>query len=132
LLEFDRADVRVDGTAAPGLDQLVNRAVEACVRMATTGGHLTRARYELALHAIRTPSLHREFVAAGTQLRALIAGVLDGLGVPDPERAAEEIAAVLDGLVFTALVRGPHEPTALREWLRPPLRRVLSAYLRCD
>jgi AcrR family transcriptional regulator len=145
LLELDKPEVRIGDKPAeprkpaepkeldePGskdLDMLVDQATEACVRMVTTGAHRTRARYELALQAIRSPALHKEMVEAGSRLRGLIAALLDGLGVSEPERAAEEIAAVMDGLVFTALVRGPHERAQLRRWLRPPLHRVLSAYL---
>ena len=48
-------------------------------------------------------------------------------GRGDPAAAAAEIAALLDGLVFTALVRGPHDPAALAAWVRPPLERALRA-----
>ena len=149
LLELDQPEVRIgdkpddkpDGPRKPGepkeldepgrkdLDMLVDQATEACVRMVTTEAHRTRARYELALQAIRSPALHEEMAEAGSQLRGLIAALLKTLGVSEPERAVEEIAAVMDGLVLTALVRGPHEQAQLRRWLRPPLHRVLSAYL---
>jgi DNA-binding transcriptional regulator YbjK len=129
LLELDVPEVRIgDEPSKPDLDRLVDQATEACVRMVTTGAHRTRARYELALHAIRS-ALNKEMVEAGSQLRGLIAALLGELGVSEPERAAEEIAAVMDGLVLTALVRGPREGAQLRRWLRTPLRRVLSAYL---
>jgi hypothetical protein len=39
--------------------------------------------------------------------------------------AAGQVAAVLDGLVYTALVRGPDDPEALAAWLRPALEQVL-------
>jgi DNA-binding transcriptional regulator YbjK len=130
LLELDQPEVRI-GNEADKADpaMLVDQATEACVRMVTTGAHRTRARYELALHAIRSPALHEEMVEAGSELRGLIAALLGTLGVSDPALAAEEITAVMDGLVFTALVRGPREGVQLRRWLRPPLHRVLSAYL---
>ena len=41
-------------------------------------------------------------------------------------QAAEELAALLDGLVYTALVRGPHDADALAAWLRPPLDRLVK------
>jgi hypothetical protein len=34
---------------------------------------------------------------------------------------------VLDGLVYTALVRGPTGPDALAAWLRPVLHRAIAA-----
>ena len=36
------------------------------------------------------------------------------------------LAALLDGLVFTALVRGPHDPAGLAAWVRPPIERALA------
>ena len=57
---------------------------------------------------------------------ALAAQVLAGRGAADPEAAADELAAVLDGLVFTALLRGPHDPPALAAWMRPALARGSS------
>lgn len=132
LLELDRADVRAPEGPAPGLDRLVDLATEACVRMVTTNAKRTRARYELALHSIRTPALRRELVEAGDLLRGGIAEVLGRLGANEPARAAEEVAAVMDGLVFTALVRGPHGGEQLRRWLRPQVHRVLAAHLPGD
>lgn len=136
LLDLDKAQAAEPAASAPPpdmgagtmLDQLVEQAVSACVRMATTDGKLTLARYELSLHATRSPELHEALVAAGTELRALIADHLAALGAPTPGPAAEELAAVLDGLVYTALIRGPRQDSQLREWLRPAIRRVLSAH----
>lgn len=130
LLELDSADVPSDdATPAPDLDGLVDHATEVCVRMVTSSALRTRARYELALHSVRTPALRAEFVEAGTRLRDQIAAVLSALGADEPARAAEEVAALMDGLMFTALVRGPRDRRELRDWLRSPLHRVLSAYL---
>jgi DNA-binding transcriptional regulator YbjK len=131
LLELDRTAVPAD----PGpldVDLLTDRAVEAGVRMVTDGAPHTLARYELSLHVVRTPALRAELVEMGDQLRGLIAVALAALGVSEARQAAEELAAVMDGLVFTALVRGPREPEELRAWLRPPLHRTLSAYLTPD
>lgn len=143
LLDLDKTQVeRPDGTPEPAqpapvvdpagdvLDALVEQAVAASVRMITTDGHLTRARYELSLHAIRSAELHEVLLTAGTELRGLIAARLAAVGSPEPARAAEELSALLDGLVFTALIRGPRQPAELREWLRPVIRRLLASYLR--
>ncbi len=36
---------------------------------------------------------------------------------------------MLDGLVYTALVRGPQDADALAAWLRPPLDRLVKSVL---
>jgi hypothetical protein len=54
------------------------------------------------------------------------AALLARAGASDPAAAAAEVAAVLDGLVYTALVRGPAEPAALAGWLRPALHRAVN------
>ena len=34
----------------------------------------------------------------------------------------------MDGLAFTALVRGPDDAAALAAWVRPPIERALRAW----
>ncbi|WP_300014499.1 TetR/AcrR family transcriptional regulator [Pseudonocardia sp.] len=97
------------------------------VSMATDQRHRTLARYELSLAAVRDPALRAELRAGGDTIRRLGAEALAHLGAVEPDAAAAEIAALLDGLVFTALVRGPDDPVALAAWLRPPLARTLTA-----
>ncbi|TCC20922.1 TetR/AcrR family transcriptional regulator [Kribbella speibonae] len=58
------------------------------------------ARYELSLEASRQPELRAAIVDGGRQLRAMLAQLLAGLGVPDPEAAAWPVAAMLDGLMY--------------------------------
>jgi len=58
------------------------------------------ARYELSLEASRQPDLRAAIDAGGRQLRALLAQVLDGLGVPNAEEAAWPAAAMMDGLMY--------------------------------
>ena len=58
------------------------------------------ARYELSLEASRQPELRAAIDAGGRQLRALLAQLLDGLGVPDPSEAAWPVAAMMDGLLY--------------------------------
>ena len=131
LLELDRVEVEAAaGPAGLGLETLADLATEACMLMVTTNAHRTLARYELALHSIRTPAVRTEMVEAGDRLRGQIAGLLRVLGATEPAAAAEELAAVMDGLVFTALVRGPREPAQLRRWMHPNVHRVLAARLR--
>ena len=58
------------------------------------------ARYELSLEASRQPELRAAIDAGGRQLRALLAQLLDGLGVPNPSEAAWPVAAMMDGLLY--------------------------------
>ena len=58
------------------------------------------ARYELSLEAGRQPELRAAIDAGGRQLRALLAQLLEGLGVPDPSAAAWPVAAMMDGLLY--------------------------------
>jgi DNA-binding transcriptional regulator YbjK len=129
LLELDAADLP-STSSPPDLDTMVDMATELCVRMVHDGAHRTMARYELSLHAVRSPRLRDQLVAAGTVLRKLGAERLAGLGVADPLCAAEEITALMDGLVFTALLRGPDDPRELRRWFSAPLHRLLSTHLQ--
>ncbi|WP_219415233.1 TetR/AcrR family transcriptional regulator [Pseudonocardia nigra] len=127
LLEIDLAvEVpAVRAAADPGALAEVLAAVG--VAMATAQRHRTLARYELSLAAVRDAALRERLVEGGSTIRALGAAALRALGATDPDVAADELAATLDGLVLTALVRGPRDPSALAARLRPPLERMLRA-----
>lgn len=128
LLEIDLSlEMPVLLRAGPG--ELVDVLVGVGVAMTTAGRHRTLARYELTLAAVRDPTLRAMLVAGGDTIRRLGADALDRLGVAQPAAAAAEIAAVLDGLVHTALLRGPEEPAALAAWMRPTLRTALAAHV---
>lgn len=126
LLELDLlVEVPAVGQAPPDLDGLSGALAAVGVSMATDQRHRTLARYELSLAAARDPQLRAELVRGGDTIRRTGVGVLRGLGATDPVAAAGELAATLDGLVLTALVRGPHDPAELAGWLRPALARTL-------
>jgi DNA-binding transcriptional regulator YbjK len=128
LLELDFA-VEAPLVSAIGDDGrgLVGVLVDAAVSLVTTQRHRTVARYELSLAAMRDPQLKETLRRAGDAVRALAADVLRSLGATDPARSADELTATLDGLLFTTLVRGPHEPAALAAVLGPALERVVRA-----
>lgn len=128
LLEID---LRVDAPAvAPtGRDPGALAAVlaEIAATRATTMRHLTVARYELTLAALREPELAAAMRRAADAIRALLAASLRGLGATDPDASAQEVVAALDGMMFTALLQGPEDHAALTAWLRPACARVLLA-----
>jgi DNA-binding transcriptional regulator YbjK len=115
--------------AALGADGhgLVDVLVDVAVSLVTTHRHRTLARYELSLAAMRDPQLLEALTRAGDRIRAVVADVLRRLGATDPARSADELAATLDGLLFTTLVRGPREPSAVAAALRPALERAVLA-----
>jgi len=118
-------DAAVPG-AGPDLPAVLAGALTAVgVRMATVERQRTLARYELSLAAVRDAALRAELVAGGDTIRRRGTALLARAGVTEPETAAEELAALLDGLVYTALVRGPRDADALAAWLRPPLERLV-------
>jgi DNA-binding transcriptional regulator YbjK len=118
-------DAAVQG-AGPDLPAVLAGALTAVgVRMATAERQRTLARYELSLAAVRDAALRVGLVAGGDTIRRRGTALLARAGVTEPETAAEELAALLDGLVYTALVRGPRDADALAAWLRPPLERLV-------
>jgi DNA-binding transcriptional regulator YbjK len=127
LLELD---LQAEATAPPSADPgaLVEALVGVGVSMATGQRHRTMARYELSLAAAREPELRAALVRGGDVIRDLVARAAGAAGAADPRAAADEIAATLDGMVFAALVRGPHDPAGLAAWLRPALAQVLAAH----
>jgi DNA-binding transcriptional regulator YbjK len=128
LLELDLA---VEGplVSAVGGDvrTVVDMLVDVAVSLVTTQRHRTVARYELSLAAMRDPRLQATLMRAGDAVRALGTDMLREIGATDPARSAEELAATLDGLLFTVLVRGPHDPAALAATFGPALERAVRA-----
>jgi AcrR family transcriptional regulator len=125
LLELDAA---VEGPIVSALGSgLVDALVDVAVSLVTTQRHRTVARYELSLAALRDPELKATLTTAGDAIRVVAADLLRMLGATDPVRSADELAAALDGLLFTMLVRGPQEPAALAAVLGPALERALLA-----
>ncbi|TDO62663.1 TetR family transcriptional regulator [Kribbella sp. VKM Ac-2571] len=89
----------VAGMPPPGADP-VELMVAMTVGLAQSRPDDLVARYELSLEASRQPELRTAIVEGGRQLRAMLARLLAGLGVPDPEAAAWPVAAMLDGLLY--------------------------------
>jgi DNA-binding transcriptional regulator YbjK len=127
LLEHDLAhDVpAAEAAVAGGAAELVDALTGIGVGMATVERTRTLARYELSLAGVRDPELRAELVRGGDVIRRRGAALLARAGAADPAAAAGEVAAVLDGLVYTALTRGPDDPAELAAWLRPVLDRLV-------
>jgi DNA-binding transcriptional regulator YbjK len=126
LLEQD-LEREVPEVLAAGPAALADALTATAVAMATTQRHRTLARYELTLAAARDPDLRRVMRAGGDTVRRLGADALAASGAPDPAGTAAALAAVMDGLAMTALVRGPDDPAELAVWVRPVLERMLGA-----
>ena len=127
LLERDLT-IEVPEVADAGPGALGDALIGVAVAMATAQRHRTLARYELSLAAARDPELRAALVTGGDTIRRLAARGLAEAGAPDPGAAAAELAALLDGLVLTALGRGPHDPVALAAWVRAPIEQALLAW----
>lgn len=89
------------------------------------------ARYELSLESVRRPELAAELHRGGNEIRARIAGVLDGLGATEPERHAAVLVACVDGLLFDGIVganaRTPVDARAVRAAAHDLVRAVQTA-----
>ena len=127
LVEIDLTVEAPEVAAAPP-EALVDALVGVAVAMATSQRHRTLARDQLSLAAARAPDLRAALVEGGDTVRRLAARTLAAAGASDPGGAAAELAALLDGLVFTAMLRGPHEPVALAAWVRSPIQRAVHAW----
>jgi DNA-binding transcriptional regulator YbjK len=85
------------------------------------------ARYELSLEASRQPELRDAIIQGGRLLREGLAELLAGLGVPDAERIAWPVAAMMDGLLYDR-VAGAGTTLSAGAW-ESAVRGSLSALL---
>jgi hypothetical protein len=85
------------------------------------------ARYELSLEASRQPDLRAAIEAGGRQLRTMLAQLLGGLGVPEPETAAWPVAAMMDGLLYDRVAGAG--ATLSPESFEAAVRRSVTALL---
>ncbi|GAA4877582.1 TetR/AcrR family transcriptional regulator [Actinomycetospora straminea] len=95
------------------VDELVEAAVALVGRWLTADRDRLLARWELALESTRRPELGAALRTGGARIRQRVAATLDGLGVPDPARRADDLVACLDGLAFDDLAgAGPQRDAA--------------------
>lgn len=120
-----------DVSASPPMDAgppPLELLIEMTISLARDRPHDLIARYELSLEASRQPELRAVIDAGGRQLRAMLAQLLDGLGVPDPEEAAWPTAAMLDGLLYdrVAGAGGTLSPEAFEAAVRRSVTSLLE------
>lgn len=127
LLALDEGAILHASPDVPATDVLV----AAVVRIARDRPGSTIARYELALEATRQPALRALRDRQAIRLRATLARVLDGAGIPDSERTSWPIAAMLDGLLRdrVAGVSASLSEEAFEESVREAVTALLRGYL---
>ncbi|MFI0409664.1 TetR/AcrR family transcriptional regulator [Actinomadura sp. 3N508] len=81
------------------------------------------ANLELHLHAARSPALRETSIRSVEAYDRLATAVLNSLGVPDPERHAPAVVAMLYGLALRRLATG--DTTGTAEAVRLLLRGAL-------
>ncbi len=123
LLALDERAIFPAGPAAPPLEVLV-----AGVLRIAGDPVRTVARYELALEATRRPELRAIMDQHTLSLRARLARVLAGAGVPDAVQAAWPVAAMMDGLLRDRVAG--LGATLSDEAFEASLRQSLAALLR--
>jgi DNA-binding transcriptional regulator YbjK len=118
LAELDSAAVsRLEGRS---LAVVLARVVE---QLLSSDRARLLARYELSLEAVRRPEL-RDVLATGTrQVRDVVCARLTEDGVADPDRIADDVLVMLEGLLFAELTQGPARS---REELQDSIERVLA------
>lgn len=99
MLERDLARGSTGAEPPPGLD-LEEFLVEMMLQLVRDRPDDLVARYELSLEASRRPDLRTAIVEGGRRLRETLATFLAALGIPDPEKAAWPVAAMMDGLMY--------------------------------
>jgi DNA-binding transcriptional regulator YbjK len=96
--------------------------------LVTDGRERQLARYELTLEATRRPELREALLANAVPIHDRLTGQLAALGVPDPGDRAQDLLALLDGLLFSRLTAadGTPSPQAM-DAVRALVRRVLRS-----
>ena len=128
LVELDITDM----LASPGIPALPGRGLDAFADTTaiaveswlTAGRERQLARYELTLEATRRPELRHALVAAGAEIRAMVARQFAAAGVRQPDQRAADFVAFLDGLVFDQTAGA-----GARNLTRTDLRAAIGALL---
>ncbi|WP_166352416.1 TetR/AcrR family transcriptional regulator [Phytoactinopolyspora limicola] len=113
---------------SPGgdLDSLAAVTAEIVHQWLTVDRSRQLARYELTLEASRRPQVRERLVAAGAQVRAIVADQLIAAGVDDAEDKAYDFSAYLDGLLFDEIAGAGRRGLTVDQ-LRVKIRTMLHA-----
>jgi DNA-binding transcriptional regulator YbjK len=96
--------------------------------LVTDGRERQLARYELTLEATRRPELREALLANAVPIHDRLTGQLAALGVPDPGDRAQDLLALLDGLLFSRLTAADDTPSPqAMDAVRALVRRVLRS-----
>jgi DNA-binding transcriptional regulator YbjK len=126
MSELDTASLPALAHADRGqFEEAFSASVEGLV---TDGRERQLARYELTLEATRRPELREALLANAVPIHDRLTGQLAALGVPDPGDRAQDLLALLDGLLFSRLTAadGAPSPQAL-DAVRGLVRRILRS-----
>ena len=121
-------DTAIQAPPPPGdAAGLVTALATAMTGLITTRRTHTVARYELSLAAARDPALRAELLVARSRLHELLATMLGGLGATDPAASAEEVAATMDGVLLSVLLRGSDDVAATTAMIHRAADHVVRA-----
>ncbi|PDP88172.1 TetR family transcriptional regulator [Glycomyces fuscus] len=125
LLELERADH--PAVAEPSsAEELYDALADDIVTMVTVDRGRLLARYELHLAAARDPQLRQVMRRASRAADQWDAQQFAAHGITDSEAAAAGLSALIDGLVFTALLQDTEDPEALRVRARAAIAAHLT------
>ncbi|NUT34465.1 MAG: TetR family transcriptional regulator [Hamadaea sp.] len=107
-------------TAAPA-EPDYQKLAELLRRWWTDSHRLLLARYELDLAGARDAAVRDAMARCGAEFRDLAELLAVQSGSPDPGFEAQVITALVDGLMFDFVIRGPRSDAHLREGIRRAL-----------
>jgi len=122
------AELDTEEVPAPAADlaALATALATSMQKWMTTDRDRQLARYELTLEATRRPELRTALVRGGDTIRAMVAELLHGAGVPSPTDRAQLLVACIDGLLLDQ-ISGGRDRELSREELSSTIRRVVAA-----
>jgi DNA-binding transcriptional regulator YbjK len=86
----------------------------------------TLARYELTMEAARRPELRATMAAGKARVHAAVRDLLVRLGVDDPDSRADDLMALIDGVLLGEVTGTSGQPRTRRE-LRATVERFLAS-----